>query len=91
MEMTAIQELKEYFEQQLRLQRRSEIKYTTEEALVDAIEVCRNAITTKEKQQLISFGYAQIQHIESELGDLIYKKVPEEIYEEAYGKGASKD
>lgn len=46
---TPIQELKEYFEQQLRLHRNSEIKYTTEEALVDAIQVCQNA-TTKEQQ-----------------------------------------
>jgi hypothetical protein len=46
---TPIQELKEYFEQQLRLYRNSEIKYTTEEALVDAIQVCQNA-TTKEQQ-----------------------------------------
>ena len=33
-----------------------------------------------EKKQLIAFGYSQIQQIDSELGDLIYKKVPEEIY-----------
>jgi hypothetical protein len=82
---TAIQELKEYFEQQLRIQRSSEIKYTTEETLVDAIQVCQNAINTKEKEQLIAFGYAQIQEIDSELGDLIYKKVPEEIYNQTYG------
>ena len=35
-----------------------------------------------EKQQLINFGYLQIQNIDSEIGDLIYKKVPEEIYNE---------
>ena len=51
---TAIQELIEYFEQQLRLQRSSEIKYTTEEALVDAIQVCKNAQKTKEKEQIQS-------------------------------------
>jgi hypothetical protein len=49
---TAIQELIEYFEQQLRLQRSSEFKYTTEEALVDAIQVCKNAQKTKEKGQI---------------------------------------
>lgn len=51
---TAIQELVEYFGQQLRLQRSSEIKYTTEEALVDAIQVCQNTIRTKEKEQIKS-------------------------------------
>jgi NTP pyrophosphatase (non-canonical NTP hydrolase) len=48
---TAIQKLIEYFEQQLSLQRSSEIKYTTEEALVDAIDVCKNAQKTKEIEQ----------------------------------------
>ena len=38
----------------------------------------------KEKQQLISFGYSQIQHIDAEIGDLIYNKVPEEIYNETF-------
>jgi len=37
-----------------------------------------------EKKQLIAFGYSQIQQIDSELGDLIYKKVPEEIYNETF-------
>jgi len=40
---TVVQELKEYFEQQLRLQISSKIKYTAEEALLDAIQVCENA------------------------------------------------
>lgn len=39
-----------------------------------------------EKEQIINFGYLQIQNIESELGDLIYKKVPEEIYNEIFNK-----
>jgi len=34
----------------------------------------------KEREQLISFAYSQIQYIDSELGDLIYKKVPEELF-----------
>ena len=51
---TAIQELIEYFEQQLRLQCSGEIKYTTEEALLDAIEVCKNAQITKEKEQILA-------------------------------------
>ncbi len=39
-----LSKLIEYFEQQLRLQRSSEIKYTTEDALVDAIDVCKNIV-----------------------------------------------
>jgi hypothetical protein len=39
-----------------------------------------------EREQMISFAYEQIQHIDAEIGDLIYKKVPEEIYNETYGK-----
>jgi ElaB/YqjD/DUF883 family membrane-anchored ribosome-binding protein len=42
------------------------------------------SLLEKEKQQLIAFGYSQIQQIDSELGDLIYKKVPEEIYNETF-------
>ena len=53
MKQTAMQELKKYFEQQLKLHINNEIKYTTEEALVDAIQVCKNAINTKEKEQII--------------------------------------
>lgn len=68
---TALKELIEYFEQQLRLQRSSEIKYTTEEALVDVIQVCKNAQKTKEKEQLINAynqGYrdGEIQEYNSE-------------------------
>jgi hypothetical protein len=33
-----------------------------------------------EKANLIAFGYAQIEKIDAEIGDLVYKKVPEEIY-----------
>jgi hypothetical protein len=39
----------------------------------------------KERQQLISFGYTQIQYVDAEIGDCICKKVPEEIYNETYG------
>jgi len=38
-----------------------------------------------EKKQLIGFGYSQIQYIDAEIGDLIYNKVPEEIYRENFG------
>jgi len=52
--LTAMQELKSYFEQQLSLQQtHGEIKQSTEDTLLDAIEVCKNIINTKEKQQII--------------------------------------
>jgi hypothetical protein len=51
--MTAVQELKLYFEQQLSIHLSNEIKYTTKEALSDAIQICENCINTKEKQQII--------------------------------------
>jgi uncharacterized protein YycO len=38
-----------------------------------------------EKEQMISFGYIQIQHVDAEIGDCVYNKVPEEIYNETYG------
>jgi hypothetical protein len=38
-----------------------------------------------ERERIIDFAYLQIKEMESELGDLIYKKVPEEIYNETYG------
>jgi hypothetical protein len=53
MKQTAVEHLIEYFEQQLRLQRESKIKYTAEEAYIDALDVCKNAYNTKEKQQII--------------------------------------
>jgi len=37
------------------------------------------------EKQMIDFAYSSIREVESELGDLIYKKVPEEIYNETYG------
>lgn len=49
---TVLQELIEYFEQQLALQRESNIKYTGEEAFFDALDICKNAYSTKEKQQI---------------------------------------
>lgn len=39
-----------------------------------------------EKEQMISFAYTQIQYIQSDIGDLIYTKIPEEIYSETYNK-----
>ena len=37
-----------------------------------------------EKEQSIAFGYRCIGEVDCELGDLIYKKVPEEIYNETF-------
>jgi hypothetical protein len=37
-----------------------------------------------EKKNTIAFGYRCIGEVDSELGDLIYKKVPEEIYNETF-------
>jgi cell fate (sporulation/competence/biofilm development) regulator YlbF (YheA/YmcA/DUF963 family) len=39
----------------------------------------------REKTELIAFAYCQIQEMESELGDMIFKKVPEEIYVQTFG------
>ena len=38
-----------------------------------------------EKENTIAYGYRCIGEIDSELGDLIYHKVPEEVYNEMYG------
>lgn len=47
---SVIEKLIVYFEQQLSLQRSSEIKYTGEEAYFDAVDVCKNAIKIKNRQ-----------------------------------------
>lgn len=39
-----LEKLIEYFEQQLKMQRESQIKYTGEEAYFDAVDVCKNAL-----------------------------------------------
>lgn len=41
-----VEKLKSYFEQQLRLQRFSSMKWNTEQAYIDAIEVCDNMLKT---------------------------------------------
>jgi len=68
---TAIQELIEQLEQTI-----TEVKNGN--ALDKAFWLA------KEKAQLISMGYMQIQYIEAEIGDCIYKKLPEEIYTETF-------
>lgn len=53
--------------------------------LIPAItDVQINEALENEKKQLIAFGYSQIHQIDSEIGNLIYKKVPEEIYNETF-------
>ena len=42
----------------------------------------------QEKKQLVDFGYSQINYIDAEIGDLIYKKVPEEIYSQSFYEGS---
>lgn len=49
---TPIQELKEYFNQQLRLKISGEIECTSDEVLIDAIQLCENCIKTKEKEHI---------------------------------------
>ena len=44
-----------------------------------------------EKDNIIAFGYRCIGEVDSELGDLIYKKVPEEVYNETYGSKGSNE
>ena len=39
---------------------------------------------TLDKQQMIDFGYACLGEVESELGDLIYIKVPEDVYKDTF-------
>ena len=59
-----------------------EMKPMQDLLMVDAI----NKAKQMEKEQLISFVYTQIQYVDAEIGDCIYKKVPEEIYNETYGQ-----
>lgn len=78
MEQTAIQKLIEYFQQQLDLQKTSEIKYTTEEAFVDAIDICKNSLKIEKEQIKEAFNVGNI----GDYGD----KGAEKYYIETYGK-----
>jgi hypothetical protein len=55
------------------------------EALKNVANDIDAQMLTHEKTELIAFAYNQIQEMESELGDIIYKKVPEEIYKDTFG------
>jgi len=57
---------------------------TLEKTINSIINRIDTELLAMEKKQLIGFGYSQIQYIDAEIGDLIYKKVPEEIFEETY-------
>lgn len=60
-------------------------EWTPKNKTTDGIWSKAKNLLVKEKQQLISFGYSQIQYIDAEIGDLIYNKNPEEIYRETFG------
>lgn len=65
------------------------VKLLPEEALgaknqAIIIKTKAEELIKEEKKQLIGFGYSQIQYIDAEIGDLIYRKVPEEVYAEIY-------
>jgi hypothetical protein len=48
-----LEKLIEYFEQQLRLQRSNEIKYTAEDAYIDVIDVCKNVLKSLSQPDVI--------------------------------------
>lgn len=52
---TVLAKLVEYFEQQLRIAKERKIKYKEEDALSDAIDVCKRAIKM-ERKQMIDFA-----------------------------------
>ena len=51
---------------------------------IELVSLLEQAIQI-DKDNTISFGYRCIGEVDSELGDLVYKKVPEEVYNETYG------
>ena len=60
MDKQKIEKLINYFEQQLRLQRSSEIKYTGEEAYFDAVDVCKNALKSDISQPKETKGVEEL-------------------------------
>ena len=82
---TAISKLINYFEQELRLHKTGEYKFTVEEKLFDAIEVCKNAIKL-EKQQIkdaYNQGYREGE-LNGELADPEHKDISEFVNAEQY-------
>lgn len=47
------------------------------------IEILRNHLN-KERDMLVRFGYEQLKHVKVENGEIVYTKVPEEIFDELY-------
>jgi hypothetical protein len=60
-------------------------EYSPENPLLQSLLTAKPRLKELEKEQMISFAYTQIQYIDAEIGDLIYKKLPQEIYNETYG------
>ena len=59
---TAMHKLIEYFEQQLSLQKNSQIKYTGGEAYFDALDVCKNALKEEKLQWTGAYVQAKMEN-----------------------------
>ena len=96
MRKTAMQDLKEDLQETINTAKDALLEIENEGIRAACQEVVRltlkniikridEELLEAEKKQLIGFGYSQIQYIDAEIGDLIYNKVPEEIYRENFG------
>jgi len=56
------------------------------EALKNIAQDIESQILELEKSEMIDFAYSQIRQIESELGCMIFHKVPEELFNEIYNE-----
>lgn len=68
------------------------VEWLIEKMLDSGIGICkewREQAKEMEKENTMAFGYRCIGEVDSELGDLVYKKVPEEVYNETYGSKGS--
>lgn len=79
--MENIEILIEYFEQQLRLQRESKIKYTGEEAYFDALDVCKNTLKAKQPTPL------QVEEYLRQLQNIIDNSEPTTDFHKGYNRG----
>lgn len=52
----------------------------TVEAAIDFAKIAQE----KEKQQLIDFAYSQLGNVEAKGNDIVYKKLPEELYKDKF-------
>ena len=96
-----MQDLKEDLQETIKTAKDALLEIENEEIRTACQEVVRltlkniikridEELLESEKKQLIGFGYSQIQYIDAEIGDLIYNKVPEEIYKETFGDNIGK-